>query len=64
MCIERGRAGMATSSIYTSVKVKSKAECRKLVAALEHAQDKKAQPVVFSRPVEIIKGEKIKEIFK
>ena len=55
---------MATSSIYTSVKVKSKAECRKLVAALEHAQDKKAQPVVFSHPVEIIKGEKIKEIFK
>lgn len=55
---------MATSSIYTSVKVKSKAECRKLVAALEHAKTKKAKEVNFSRSVEVMKGEKIKELFK
>ncbi len=55
---------MATSSIYTSVRIKSKAECRKLVAALEHAKDKKVPEVVLSRPVEKISGEKIKDIFK
>ena len=57
---------MATSSIYASVKIKSKADCRKLVAALEHAKEKRAKgkKVVISRPVEIVKGEKIKELFQ
>ena len=55
---------MATSSIYTNVKIKNKADCKKLVSALEHAEDKKAKTVIFSRSVEIIKGEKIKDLFK
>ena len=55
---------MATSSIYTSVKVKNRADCRKLVTALEHAEAKKAKEVKFSRSVEVMKGEKIKELFK
>lgn len=57
---------MATSSIYASVKVKNKSDCRKLVAALEHAKEKRAKgkKVVISRPVEIVKGEKIKELFQ
>lgn len=55
---------MATSSIYTSVKVKKKSDCQKLVAALEHAEKKKAKAVVFTRPVEVMKGEKVKDLFK
>ena len=55
---------MATSSIYSNVRVKNKADCRKLVFALEHAEGKKAKVVVFSRPVEVIKGEKVKDLFK
>ncbi|MDO5116804.1 MAG: hypothetical protein Q4D58_12035 [Synergistaceae bacterium] len=55
---------MATSSIYTSVKIKKKTDCQKLVNALEHAEKKKAKAVVFSRPVEVIKGEKVKDLFK
>ena len=55
---------MATSSIYTSVKVKNKNDCRKLLVALETAESKKAKEVVFSRSVEIVKGDKIKELFK
>ena len=55
---------MATSSIYTNVKIKSKSDCRKLVSALEHTKTSKPVEVTYSRPVEVIKGEKIKEIFK
>ncbi|MGN1112703.1 MAG: hypothetical protein ACI4RP_05810 [Acutalibacteraceae bacterium] len=55
---------MATSSIYTSVKIKNKADCKKLVTALEHAEAKRAKEVNFSRSVEVVKGEKIKELFK
>ncbi|MEA4872001.1 MAG: hypothetical protein VB076_04225 [Synergistaceae bacterium] len=55
---------MATSSIYTSVRVKNKTDCKKLVAALEHAMGKKAKKVVFSRSVEVMKGEKVKDLFK
>ena len=55
---------MATSSIYTSVRVKSKTECKKLVTALEHAKGKKAKEVVFSRSVEVMEGEKVKDLFK
>lgn len=55
---------MATSSIYTDVRIKNKAACRKLVRALESAADDKTPRVVFSRQPEIIKGEKINEIFK
>ena len=55
---------MATSSIFTNVRVKSKTACRRLFAALEHAEGKKAKQVIFSRPVEIVKDEKVKEIFK
>ena len=55
---------MATSSIYVSVKVKDKAGCKKLVSALEHAEGKKAKKVMFSRPVEELKGERVKDLFK
>ena len=55
---------MATSSIYTNVKVKNKSECRKLVSALEHAKGKKPKAVEYTRQVEVMKGEKIKELFK
>lgn len=55
---------MATSSIYTDVKIKDKSACRKLVSALERALKAKAsEKTVFSRQPEMIKGEKIKEIF-
>jgi len=54
---------MATSSIYVNVRVKKKADSRKLVLALEHAAGKKAKKVVLSRPVEEVKGEKIKALF-
>ncbi|MEE1076420.1 MAG: hypothetical protein UHY68_04065 [Acutalibacteraceae bacterium] len=54
---------MATSSIYTNVKIKSKNDCRKLVSALEHAKSCKKNEVIFSRSVEKIKGDKVKEIF-
>ena len=55
---------MATSSIYTDVKIKNKSDCLKLVSALENAKEKKVEEVKFSRPVETIKGEIIKELFK
>lgn len=55
---------MATSSIYTNVKIKNKSECLKLVSALEHAKNKTVNEVKFSRPVENVKGENIKELFK
>ncbi len=55
---------MATSSIYTNVKIKNKSDCLKLVSALEHAKSKKVKEVKFSRPVETVKGETIKELFK
>ena len=55
---------MATSSIFTNVKVKSKTDCEKLILALENAQCKKNKEVVLSRPVEVIKGEKVKDLFK
>lgn len=55
---------MATSSIYTSVKIKSKSDCQKLINALENAKTTKSKEVKFSRPVEIVKGDKIKELFK
>lgn len=55
---------MATSSIYTDVKIKDKAACRKLIRALENASKAKGRKkVVFSRQPEFVKGEKIKEIF-
>ena len=54
---------MATSSICTSVRIKNKADCRKLVSALEHAEGKKAKEVIFSRSVEVMKGEKVKDLF-
>lgn len=60
----KGVQFMATSSIYTSVKVKNKNDCRKLLVALETAESKKAKEVVFSHSVEIVKGDKIKELFK
>lgn len=55
---------MATSSIFTNVKVKSKTDCEKLILALENAQCKKNKEVVLSRPVEVIKEEKVKDLFK
>ena len=55
---------MATSSIYTNVRIRKKSQCTKLVSALEHAKGKKAKTVNFSRPVEEVKGDKIKEFFK
>lgn len=55
---------MATSSIYTNVRIKNKSDCRKLVDALEHAKSAKKPEVKFSRPVETVKGENIKELFK
>lgn len=55
---------MATSSIYTNVVIKNKAACRKLVKALESATKSKKKEVKFSRPPEMVEGEKIKEIFK
>ena len=61
---ERGRVAMATSSIYTSVKVKNESDSKRLVSALEHAVGKKAKEVVFSRHVEVIKGEKVKDLFE
>lgn len=55
---------MATSSLYANVKIKSKASCRKLVNALEHSKTSKSSEVKFSRSVERVQGEKIKELFK
>lgn len=55
---------MATSSIFVNVNVKNKDDCRKLVLALEHAKGKKAKEVVLSRPVEVIRGEKVKDLLK
>ena len=53
---------MATSSIYTNVKIKDKAACRKLINALDKAAKAKTPRVEFSRQPEIVRGEKIKEI--
>lgn len=55
---------MATSSIYTSVKIKKKSECQKLVNALEHAERNKAKAVDHTRPAEVMKGEKIRVLFR
>lgn len=55
---------MATSSIYTEVKIKDKAACKKLVKALDDAVKSRKPKVAFSRQPEMIKGDKIKEIFK
>ena len=54
---------MATSSIYASVEIKNKADSKKLVVALERAKEKRAKSkkIVFSRLVEEVKGEQIKE---
>lgn len=55
---------MATSSIFANVRIKNKTACKNLISALEKSKQTKAEEVVFSRPVETIKGDKIKEIFK
>lgn len=56
---------MATSSIYASVEIKNKADSKKLVVVLERAKEKRAKSkkIVFSRLVEEVKGEQIKDIF-
>ena len=55
---------MATSSIYTDVKIKDKSACRKLIRALDSAvKAESSKRTVFSRQPKMIKGEKIKEIF-
>lgn len=64
MRLEKKELGvMATSSIYTSVKIKNKDACKRLVGALENAKEVKIRDVEFSRPVKEIKGSAIKEIF-
>ncbi len=55
---------MATNSIFVSVKVKQKTDSKTLFAALEHAEGKKAKDVKLSRPVEEIRGKKVKDLFK
>lgn len=55
---------MATSSIYTNVRIRKKSQCIKLVSALEHAKSKKAKTVNISCPVEEVKNEKINDFFK
>ncbi|MDE7390174.1 MAG: hypothetical protein K2M82_04455 [Lachnospiraceae bacterium] len=55
---------MATSSLYANVKIKDKSSCQKLVKALEHSKASKGTEVKFSRSVERVQGEKIKELFK
>lgn len=54
---------MATKSIYVDVKVKKHNDCRKLVSALEKTRNQKMPPVNYSRPVRVLNGEQIKEIF-
>jgi transcriptional regulator of NAD metabolism len=56
---------IATSSIYASVEIKNKADSKKFVVALERAKEKRAKSkkIVFSRLVEEVKGEQIKDIF-
>ena len=61
---KEGVTVMATSSIYNDVKIKDKAACRKLVSALDSAVKAPKNKVAFSRSPELIKGEKIKEIFQ
>ena len=55
---------MATSSIFTNVRIKNKAECQKLIAALECAEKEKSTPSDLSHPVDIVVGEAIKELFR
>lgn len=54
---------MATKSIYKNVRIKDKASCRKLVNALEQSNTVHCEKIVFSKKVQTITGEKIKEIF-
>lgn len=54
---------MATKSIYVDVKVKKRDDCRKLISALEKTKNHKITPVNYSRPVKVLNGEQIKEIF-
>jgi len=54
---------MATKSITKDVYIKDKALCRGLIRALESAEKKSAQKVVFSKKVTEAKGDQIKELF-
>ncbi|ERJ00832.1 hypothetical protein LJB68_13845 [bacterium 210820-DFI.6.52] len=54
---------MATKSITKDVYIKDKALCRGLIRALESAEKKSAQKVIFSKKVTEAKGDQIKELF-
>jgi len=60
----KGVNSMATKSILKTVRIKDKNLARNLVNALEHASEKTAKDVRFSKMCEEVKGEQIKEMFK
>ncbi|MDR2006663.1 MAG: hypothetical protein LBP78_05405 [Acidaminococcales bacterium] len=55
---------MATSSILKNVNIKDKHLAQKLVNALENAKNKQVKDVAMRHPVEDVKGEKLKQLFK
>lgn len=54
---------MATLSILKNINIRKKKLIRSFVAAMEHAQEKTAKDVQYSRTVSDVKGEELKKIF-
>ncbi len=54
---------MATKSIYKNVNIKSKVLARNLVSALENAEGKKSQNVIFTKSFQEVKGDDLRKLF-
>lgn len=54
---------MATSSILRSATVKNSRQCRRLVSALERAQNAKPKNIQMSKTVHEMTPEQMKELF-
>ena len=54
---------MATSSIYSNIRVTNKKFCRSLVKAMEDSKENNGKTVVISKPVEKLSREQIEKIF-
>lgn len=60
---ERGINVMATSSITQNIVIKDKKLSRRLISALENANNKKSVEITYSKKHREIRGDDIKKIF-
>lgn len=55
---------MATSTILRDVNIKEKHQARSFIRALENAENKAAKKVELGCSCEVVKGEKIRNMFE